>query len=126
MYVQLLGVWGKATIVENCHPEVTGLSHSGKLCTCWALRSAEVNEPGRAIPLVSMPIHNSDPASQAGRKSTSTWFKRCSLMHPSSKASYRLGHRRSKWGDSDNSGNEWARSSVSSASTVLNNASPAR
>src|SRR5450631_879165 len=122
MYVQLLGVGGKTTSVENCHPNVTGFLHSGRLCTCCAVRSAEVTASGRAILLASIPSQSHFSASALGRESAKTSRIRFSSMRPSSKASYNDDHFRSNHGDCESSGNDLADVSVRRASMVLNKA----
>jgi hypothetical protein len=54
------------------------------------------------------------------------WRNWEALIWPSATASYKLGHFRSKNGDSDNCGKLWAPVSVLKASTMWNNASAAR
>src|SRR5205807_6043968 len=111
----------------DCQPTVTrGVRLAGRLGTYRCRRSAEVCDSGRAMLLASRPKSNHSPCGGGGRWAINTRRKLSRSMHPSSKASYKLGHSRSKKGDSDRWAKRLAVVSVARASTVLNKASAAR
>src|SRR5258708_6311204 len=89
------------------------------------MRSADGPASRRNNVLVYTPRNTYEPGPGSHANRTKTWRNCSASILPSSNGSYRLGQRRWKNGESDNSGKLWAAVSLLSASTVLNSASPA-
>src|SRR6266699_524255 len=117
--------WGRRTTKLRTQPGETAWSPSGTLARGTSVRSADVSASRRYKLLVSTPTKTYSPGPGSGANWTKTWRNCSASILPSSKASYRLGQRRGNNGESDNSGKLWAAVQLESASTVLNNASPA-
>src|SRR5450759_2195549 len=109
MGVQLLVCSGTNTTVENVQPILIALSTRGRLGRWIIVRSALVGALGRAMLLPSTAIQMASFSARSASSTLTQMARTCStLMRPSSSASYTLGHWRSKTGDNDNSGNDWA------------------
>src|SRR5260370_28950860 len=109
MGVQLLACSGTTTTVENVQPTLIGLSAKGRLGRWMIVRSALVRALGRATLLPSTAIQMGSFSARSATNTFTQMARICStLMRPSSRASYTLGHWRSKNGDNDNSANDCA------------------
>src|SRR5947209_13899665 len=96
------------------------------LCIGIVVRSGDVQEAGRGIGVASIAATTRFPLLGRGEYLTNVFRRFSLLIRPSSNASYKLGQRRWKNGDCDNSGKDCACVSVSRASTVLKRAPFAR
>src|SRR5689334_17670431 len=111
-YVQLLVTCGNTDSMENCQPAPTGVLASGKLTWWTYVLSRPVREYGRAMEEASPPSTRRFPVCGTGANAAN---RRCNWPRSilaSWNASYRLGQRRSKRGDNDNSTKECAAVSV--------------
>src|SRR5437588_2862378 len=109
MGVQLLACSGTTTTVENVQPMPIALSTRGRFGRWIIVRSALVGALGRPTLLVSTAIQTGSFSARSASRTLTQRARTCStLRHPSSSASYTLGHWRSKKGDNDNSGNDCA------------------